>query len=340
MPKQDIAILIPAYKPDGQMVPFIKSLHEYGIGRIIVVDDGGGAPYAHLFDQITEFAEILVHPVNRGKGAALKTGLNHISKTPGTAVITADADGQHSPGDIIKIAAALRETPDALILGARNKQSMPPRSKAGNTMTCFWVNALVGLRLTDTQTGLRGIPASALNPFMALEGDRYEYEMSMLISAAKNSIPIREIEIETIYFDGNKGSHFKAMRDGMRIYGILFKQVIAYILSSLASTAIDYALFFIVLWRFPDNLFAAVFIARASSSLANYFINRNVVFKRKEKTRTLYMYYALVAANALCNYLMQLALAQWGVTAAITKPAVDLVLYAISYRVQSRYIFK
>lgn len=124
------------------------------------------------------------------------------------------ADGRNIPSDIEKIARAID---GALVLGVRRKREMPLRSKMGNTLTCLTF-ALVSHRwISDTQTGLRGIPQSFLEVCRQLEGDRYEYEMHMLLEACRRGLPIREVEIETVYIDNNRGSHFHTLRDGKRI---------------------------------------------------------------------------------------------------------------------------
>ena len=162
MKYDSIAVLIPAYKPDRRLNKLVDDLREAGFINVVVVDDGGGEPFADIFADLRGKATVLTHPVNRGKGAALKTGLTEIMKTPGVGVVTADADGQHTPADVAKIADALLENPNTLIMGSRDKKAMPPRSKAGNTLTCGVFGLLTGLWISDTQTGLRGLPASAL----------------------------------------------------------------------------------------------------------------------------------------------------------------------------------
>ena len=170
---ESVAVLIPAYKPDRRLNKLVDKLIAKGFHRIVVIDDGGGAAYADIFRDLSGKATVLTHEVNRGKGAGLKTGIREIMKTPGVGIVTADADGQHTPDDVAKIADALIAHPDALILGSRDKKAMPLRSKAGNTLTCGVFGLLTGMWISDTQTGLRGLPACALEAFSNLEGDRY-----------------------------------------------------------------------------------------------------------------------------------------------------------------------
>ena len=339
MKYDQIAVLIPAYKPDERLLTLVDELREAGFTRIVAVDDGGGVPYRHLFDALAGKADVLVHEVNRGKGAALKTGLKHIHQWPGVGVITADADGQHAPADVAKVADALLENPDALILGSRDKKQMPPRSKTGNTLTCGLFALLTGTYVSDTQTGLRGLPACALERFSNLEGDRYEYEINMLIDATKAKLPIREITIQTIYIDNNSSSHFNALKDGLRIYKLMFRQAGAYVLSSGVCAVLEYVLY--LLLTYPLHMAAALcqLIVRLISSLVNYNLNSRLVFKAKPTRRSFLMYYALAAFVLGCSCLGIWLLTRWGVPKWLSKLLVDGLLYIVSYRVQRNRIF-
>ena len=212
-----IAVVIPAYKPDESLLDLLRALRERTfIDNLVVVDDGSGPQYESIFAQAAQLCTLKRHAQNRGKGAAIRTGLEALGGAYN--VVTADCDGQHTPSDIEKIARAID---GALVLGVRRKREMPLRSKMGNTLTCLTF-ALVSHRwISDTQTGLRGIPQSFLEVCRQLEGDRYEYEMHMLLEACRRGLPIREVEIETVYIDNNRGSHFHTLRDGKRIYRLL-----------------------------------------------------------------------------------------------------------------------
>ena len=210
------AVVIPAYKPDESLLDLLRALRERAfIGRIVVVDDGSGPEYEPIFAQVSALCSLERHAQNRGKGAAIRTGLKTLS---GYNVVTADCDGQHTPSDIEKIARAID---GALVMGVRRKREMPLRSKMGNTLTCLTFALVTHRWISDTQTGLRGIPQSYVGVCQDLEGDRYEYEMNMLLDACHRGLPIREVEIETVYIDNNRGSHFHTLRDGKRVYRLL-----------------------------------------------------------------------------------------------------------------------
>lgn len=344
MAYEKLQILIPAYKPDEKLNKLIDDLKAAGFMNIVVVDDGGGEPFRHFFVKAQEQgATVLVHEVNRGKGAALKTGLKHIAKTaPDSHVVTADADGQHRPEDIAKLADAIPANPEALLLGSRDKKLMPPRSKAGNTLTCFVFWLTNGKWINDTQTGLRVLPPKTLARFADIEGDRYEYEMNMLVIAVREKIAIKEIEIETIYIDDNASSHFNALRDGMRIYKLLFKQFAAYAGSSVISTVVDYIIALVMRSFFPLSVAVPSYTARAVSSLLNFFLNKNVVFKNEKGNKfAIVKYYILVVVVAFLSVqITKLFTNVIGLPYLLGKIIADVIMFICNYKVQDKFVFR
>ena len=216
-------VLIPAYKPDEALIKTVIELHSYGY-MLMVVDDGGGSDYDDIFNLVKQFATVLRKKENHGKGAALKTGFRYIlNKMPeADYIITADADGQHKPYDISRVDAKLHEG-SQFVLGSREfVGDVPIRSKIGNTITRAVFSAVSGVNVYDTQTGLRGFSRSLLEWLISVPGHRYEYEMYMLLDAAKNKIKIDEIPIETVYEKGNPSSHFNPIKDSAKIYKAIF----------------------------------------------------------------------------------------------------------------------
>ena len=179
---RDITVIIPAYKPDERLVALIQELR--GEFPVLVVDDGGGTEFAGIFEQARSAgAVVLTHEENKGKGAALKSAYRYmLDKGKGSGAITADADGQHKMKDIIAVAEAMEANPDTFVVGGRDFRKMPPRSRFGNTVTRFVFRLATGLKISDTQTGLRGIPACSMEKMAAVAGDRYEYEINVLLS--------------------------------------------------------------------------------------------------------------------------------------------------------------
>ncbi len=227
----NIAILIPAYKPEVKMFDLLHSLAESPLEKIIIVNDGSPAEYDLTFTQARSIpkVEVLEHAGNQGKGAALKTGLRYLAELPQpyAGVVTADADGQHAAADILEIARQTLEHPEALILGGRRfDRDVPWKSMAGNTITRWVMRTFFGIHIFDTQTGLRGIPQQLSPLFMEIPYNRYEFEMEMLILCQRKGIPMREVEISTIYFDQNRATHFNPFKDSTRVYASIIRSAI------------------------------------------------------------------------------------------------------------------
>lgn len=211
----DVTVLIPAYQPDDKLVALVENLRPV-FAHIVIVDDGS-TEGVEVFDRIRPQVDVVLkHEVNRGKGAALKTGFTWIRDHQGEmkGVVTADADGQHKVEDIRRVAEAVANRPGGLVLGVRHfGLKVPFRSRLGNHWTTFFFWLLTGLAIKDTQTGLRGIPHDLLERVIQLRGERYEYEMRMLVDARLNPQKPLQLPIETVYLDGNKSSHFHPLRD-------------------------------------------------------------------------------------------------------------------------------
>jgi len=217
-------ILIPAYKPNTRMIELVETLLKEGY-EVTVVDDGSGNEFNEMFSSLDSKVKVLTHEVNKGKGRAMKTGFAYILENypDSKGVITVDADGQHLPEDIKKVKDKMLEKPGKIIIGSRHfKGEVPLRSRFGNEVTKFVFAVVSGLRLEDTQTGLRGVPYTLLKEMSSLDGERYEYEMNMLMHIAKKKIPLVEVPIETVYIEDNASSHFNTIKDSAKIYKVIF----------------------------------------------------------------------------------------------------------------------
>lgn len=333
-----LIVLIPAYLPDDKFLVTVRQLRAAGFA-VLAVDDGSGPGCAALFAGAEELGcRLLGYPENRGKGYALKTGIRWAAAQGYTHLVTADADGQHSPEDIGRLAQEMERRPDALVLGSRDPAKMPPRSQAGNRLTAFLFRLLYGIRLQDTQTGLRGIPLGGgrAEKLCALAGDRYEFETAMLIAAPGLFDRIRELPVETIYIDNNASSHFHPLRDGLRIYRLMFGRFPAFLASSLAAFGIDYLLFNLLVYLAHLPSPAATLAARPVSAGCNYLINRRLVFRGGRgytPGRYALLALGLLAANCALIWALTgpLRLAPW-----LAKLLVELLLYLVSFTVQSR----
>lgn len=333
-------VLIPSYEPDERLVQLVDSLAASASAPVLVVDDGSGPAYARVFAAVARAgATVLTHEVNRGKGAALKTGFAHVLAThPGAGVVCADSDGQHGIADILRVVDEVAKGEADLVLGGRRfTGSVPLRSRLGNTATRHAFTLATGLRIHDTQTGLRGHTAATLPWLLDIGGDRFDYELRVLLAAARDRVRLTEIEIATIYLEGNASSHFRPVRDSVMIWG----QLLAFTASSLVGFAVDVALL-AVLFPMTGSLLAAVIGARVVSATVNFTLNARYVFPRRGRSAwlaPLRRYAALAAAVLLANALLMEALMALSGSVAVAKGATELVLFLGSFIVQRTAVF-
>lgn len=341
------AVIIPAYNPDEKFVSFIEVLRENGIFTI-AVDDGSAAECGPYFTKAEQNGcVVLRHEKNQGKGQALRTGFSEMIRLNEKGAgfeyaVTADCDGQHSfeaISDVIRAAAESAASPagPAFIIGGRFQdtgEKIPLKSKIGNNFTRGLFKLVTGLTIHDTQTGLRGIPSKLFGEMLEVKGDRYEYEMNMLLSIKNWGIPYREIPITTIYFDNNAGSHFHPFRDSV----LVISRILKFACSSLLSFLVDYVLF-LILARYIDYALAYA-VARVSSGILNYLLNAKVVFGKMTKATFLKYFVVwglILAVGSLGGTLIQDVLK---LPNLVCKIFVDLPLFWASYFVQKHFVFK
>ncbi len=348
-------IVIPALNPPEEFVPYVDALIAAGAEHLVLVDDGSTPEKKLIFETLGERPQctVLTHPVNMGKGRALKDAFAYILKRPdlkNLGVITADSDGQHLPKDVLRLDQRMSELREqgksAIVLGCRNfhQKDVPLRSSFGNLTTSALFHLLYGVKVTDTQTGLRGIPWELLPRMCELKGERFEYEMNMLTDAAIAKIPLEAVEISTVYLDNNSESHFNPLLDSIKVYRILLGTFVKYAISSLASSLVDligFTIAHLLLPAGPWQILQATVIARIISSLVNYSCNRKLVFGDKGSTAsTLPKYYALCVVVMFCSAGLVSLLSFLPLPATVIKLVVDSILYLFNYRIQRRYIFK
>ncbi|MDD6478629.1 MAG: bifunctional glycosyltransferase family 2/GtrA family protein [Oscillospiraceae bacterium] len=332
-----IAILIPAFKPNDYLCHLIATLRDSSFLPTLVVDDGSGEEYNEIFEKAERLgAEVIHFPDNKGKGAALKCGFKYLSELGYSAAITADADGQHTADDILKIAKALTENPRSLILGIRDTDEMPTRYRAVNATTSRLFKLLYGINVPDTQTGLRGVPLKRIKRLLNLEGEHFEYEMNMLITYDRIFKEIIEVPIKTIFIDDNKASHFRPIYDNAKIFSILLKRLPKFLISSFSAFCIDYTIFALLIKWTGSMPVTSTIIARLISGSYNYTINKFFVFK-KSKGYTAAKYFtlsfSLLAINCL---LITFAVRILNIPPLIAKIFIEMTMYVINFTVQSR----
>lgn len=369
---ENIVIVIPSLNPDEKFNSTVDGMVDAGFKYVVMVDDGSGEEYKEPFQKaLREHPEcrLVVHEVNKGKGRALRDAFAYIAENIPEAdgVITVDGDGQHTPEDTIRLAEKMKEDPDAVIMGCRDfsQSHVPTHNRLGNRISAFIYRVVYGIKLTDTQTGLRAIPAKYLQSFADdVEGDRYEYETNMLIYIKDHGIPYGEIPIQTVYIDDNSSSHFNVIKDSYRIY----KPIILFVLGSCIATVVDLVVFTLLnlltqngvgfLTSFSkflsdkigldsslSRLFLPTAVARIASSLVDYNFSRKKVFNSDKPAReTIWKYYIICIVRMLLSWLILSfftnVLHTHGLIETLLKVIVDLVLFFISYNWQRKWVFK
>ncbi|MFC8683132.1 GtrA family protein [Microbacterium ureisolvens] len=344
-------VLIPAFEPGFRLEAVIAGLHDddHDIA-VVVVDDGSGPSFTTVFDHAAAAgATVLRHESNRGKAAALRTGIDHVLAThPGDDVVTADADGQHTARDILRVADALREdaadgTP-ALVLGCRSFAGrVPLRSRVGNAVARGIFRLAAGWSLSDTQTGLRGIPSGLLAWVRGQPGERFAFEQHVLLRCRRDGVATREVPIETVYLDGNASSHFRPVVDSVRIV----LPLLLFAASSLLAFVVD-TVMLLLLEALTGLLVPSIIAARAVSASVNFAVNRRLVFpagstatpERRGRMPQQAVRYALLAVALLASNVVWLdALTRFGLPLVVAKIATEAVLFVTSYGVQRSFVF-
>lgn len=350
---EHVTIVLPSLNPDEKLMLVIRGLLEEGFSDIVLINDGSSPEHMQPFREAAEIPEVtlLTHPENKGKGRAMKTAfawcLENRPELKG--VVTVDGDNQHRPADVRRCALAMLEQPEKLWLGVRDfdGENVPPKSRTGNRTTRAALRIFCGVKVSDTQTGLRAISAALLPQISQIPGERYEYETEMLLAAHRAHIGFGEVTIETVYIDGNQTSHYRPLHDSLRILRIVLK----YVSSAVISFLVDMGLFTLLNLLLNGSVepgarrLIATVAARVVSSLVNYTLNRNVVFQDRGSVRgSLLRYYILAVAQAAASYgLLSLLSVLFGATPAAETPLkllVDLILFLLSYQIQLRWVFR
>lgn len=348
-----VSVILPSLNPSDKFDRVVDELIAAGFTDIVIVDDGSREENKAHFARAAQYPQchVLTHEVNRGKGAGLKTAFQYLmeSRPDCAGAVTIDGDGQHLTKDILRCAEAISDD-NVLVMGCRNfrQEHVPKHNRMGNQITSAVFRLFCGIRLSDTQTGLRGIPAALFPRLLEIRGDRFEYETNMLLELNRDGVKLLEVPIETVYEDGNGESHFRPVVDSIKIY----KFILLYALSSLAGSLADLLVFYIAR-RLLDGamtdgaaVLLATVIARAVSSFLNFNLNNKVVFHGRDGYgKTMLRYYCLAVPQMLLSaglvaLLSRLAATGASVLTTVIKFVVDVCLFFISFRIQQKWVFR
>ena len=338
-----IIYVIPAYRPSSALLTLVRELRTLTSEPILVVNDGSLPDAKSLLDEVAQIPQVtlLHHAVNLGKGAALKTAMNHalLAFPEVLGIVTLDADGQHRCEDAVRIGQLLSNKSESLVLGCREfgrRQTVPLRSRFGNLMTQKVFQLLTGLAISDTQTGLRGIPKSLILHMLRVPSTGYEFETDMLMAAVRHQIPVTEVPIPTLYFDGNSSSHFNPLRDSIRIYFVFIR----FAFTSLATAAVDFLVFFLV-HAFTGRIFPASIAGRVVAGTFNFLISKKLVFLSRGQLIPEILKYATLVAFFLflSNSAIHACLRYLGMNVYFAKILVEGALFALSFATQRLIVF-
>lgn len=362
-----VTIVLPSLNPDEKMIHTVEGILAEGFDDIVVVDDGSTAEYKKPFEAVAAMdgVTVLAHEVNKGKGRAMKTAFEYViaNRPDSEGVVTVDGDGQHLPKDIRACAEAMVANGDKIVLGVRDFSSpnVPFKSKNGNNITKAVFRIFCGIRISDTQTGLRAIPRQHLPLMCEIGGERYEYETNQLLVFKDKGIKLHEVTIDTVYIDDNASSHFHPFRDSWRIYKCILKHIGTSVLAKFLGTSvicfvIDTLLFFLINvglqgagMRTEDGklrIALATIGARVVSTIVNFCLNRKVVFKNTDSLwKTVIRYYILAICQMTLSFTLVHLVAERifrlsaGVLESVVKFCVDMCLFVGSFIVQKRWVF-
>ena len=329
--------IIPSYEPTYVLIELVISLKKDNY-IIIVIDDGSGENYKKIFEECKKYSYVISYENNKGKGYALKRGMQYVKNNYNDyIIITIDSDGQHKVEDANKLYNYCIEHKDELVTGKRIRSNKTPiKSKIGNGITRSVFKITTGLDVYDTQTGLRCFSNNLIDFMLFVPGERFEYEMNVLLECARNKTKIKELEIQTVYENKNKGTHFKAIKDSVKIY----KEIIKFSLSSIVSFVTDYV-FFTLFLSIVKNLNTSNIIARVISSIINYSINKEFVFKSKKSLYKSAIQYFLLAVFILIinTIILNVLVIIININPLIAKLLTETILFIISWIIQKNIVF-
>jgi glycosyltransferase involved in cell wall biosynthesis len=216
-PAYRVAALVPAFDCASTIADVVRGVARH-CERVLVVDDGSSDATAEVARGAG--AAVVRHDVNRGKGAALRTGLVRLLAEGYTHAFSVDGDGQHLADEMVRLLDTSRAYADAIVLGARRlapEQAVAPIKRFGNDFANWWVSLAAGREFADTQTGFRIYPIAPTLE-LGVQAERYQFESEVLILAARRGIDIRTCEVAVHYPPpGERVSHYAPWLDTCRI---------------------------------------------------------------------------------------------------------------------------
>ncbi len=346
--------VIPSYEPNENLVQLVEDLHRPEIDEIIVVDDGSSAAYRPVFDQIKDKCTLLTHPLNMGKGAAIKTALRYLSHhlSQDTGMVFLEDDGKYSTEDALFLLEQCQRFTNILILGQRDFDvAMPGRFRWSNAISSRLVKWACGITIQDVQTGLRAAYSTQIPLLLNTPGDRYEYEASQIIYYTKNKRHVLEFPIRVDYKHAQKTTHYHTMGDSLRVFGTLAPNMGATILCLLLNILFFIGLYIGLSWlslQETQTLLAASLAAFLLTAPLNYFMTRSLSSSRstlrdgssaRRNRKELTRYLTAAPLMFLLSTAILWGLCYVGVHFAISKVLAEAVCLFINLMLYRRLVF-
>ena len=324
--------LIPAYQPDENLYEIVQELKNLNF-RIFVVNDGSYSEVSkYVFDKISSDCEIIKFDKNRGKGAALKAGLQRIKqlRLVSSNIVTLDADGQHLPSDADNVLKKLYHSNADLVLGTRNffDTKIPFRSLFGNIFTAYLLYGLKKKLLLDTQTGLRAFSYYQIDELLEIKEENYDWEFAVLNKFFSLNKKISTCIISTIYETGNPSSHFKKVLDSAKIYNIFIK----YSFANIFAIGVEYFIFVLLLY-FTSSILISLTASRLSSLIFHFFSQKIFTFKNYQKieTKQVLGYSAIAFFNYFISLILLIIFDKYFNHTVVLKIFIDLSLSLFTF---------
>ncbi len=218
-------VLVPAFDAAETLGAVLSGLRETLGLPVLVVDDGSTDETSRVAR--VAGAEVTRHARNRGKGAALMTGLAEAERRGFTQAVTVDADGQHPAASAQRVLHG-SDDPRALVLGVRNldRDGAPASNRFGNQVSNFFLSTFAGRPLADTQCGLRRYPVRETLELRA-HARGYALEAEVVLRALARGLPLVEVPIDVVYpAPEDSRSHFRNVIDPTRIVFAVVRTVL------------------------------------------------------------------------------------------------------------------
>ena len=321
--------VIPAYEPDENLPRIVNELKENNF-IVIVVNDGSDINYDKYYNECN--TKIISYPINRGKGYALKKGFEYIKNNyENYVIVTVDSDGQHQVEDAINLCEYVKNNKDTLVIGKRlKKNNTPLRSLIGNAITRYVFNLATGEKIYDTQSGLRAFSEQLIDYMLQVEGNRFEYEMNILLYIKQNNIKYKEIEIKTIYFDNNKKSHFKTIKDSLKIYVQIIKfkmiPVISFLIDLIIYGALIISIYKIVLTNIISKIIGIGIY---------YLLNRKKIIEHKLTPKNIGIQLLIIISYIALNTIMIYMLSKI-INPYTSKVIIEILLFICIQEIRNR----